>query len=151
MPFTSSNIEQRIIFSWFVHCTFHVCVNADIFVTFNVSVFSEKNRSNSNKDSHKVILPLSAAVALKICIQNNFNVTGYAGPPSHSTPAKISVEPYTFSSHREWTTKDTASYPRIWPLSQFSQNPQRCCHPQTTRSSLENMTYTFPSGGMGGF
>ena len=49
------------------------------------------------------------------------------------------------------STKITTDLPMIWQLSQFSQGPLNILHPQTTGSSLEKTTHTFPINGVGGY
>lgn len=57
----------------------------------------------------------------------------------------------TFPTQRYWTTNDTASSARSWPLSKFSHCTLKMPLPQKTGSNFKNKTSTFQSGGVGTF
>ena len=102
-----------------------------------VCVFSEQGNQTPMKMMAQVIQPPRAplrAVSSEFCIQNSFKAADWDGPASQNTPGGTLDEPEEFDHYLK-----------------FFRNPLRCQHFQTTGSSLENTTPTFPREGVGGF
>ena len=79
MPFTCSNIKQKKSpLTTCAHCTFQICVNAEMYVTFE-NVFSEQRNQTPMKAggpgdpaSQMPLLQFSP----EICIKNSFKDAG---------------------------------------------------------------------------